>query len=146
MKNFLISLTFICLVSSIKAQTSKDSITSAVKDYVDAFYFGDTSKIYNSISSEVVKYGYYRPKEKTTYAGEPMSFREMIDYSASVKKRGVSPNVNNFPKKIEILDAMDQTASTKLTAWWGTDYILLSKINNKWIITHVLWQSAPVRR
>ncbi len=68
----------------------------------------------------------------------------MIDYASSVNKRGASPNVVKFPKQIDILDAQDQTASVKLTAWWGTDYILLSKVNNKWMITHVLWQSSPM--
>jgi hypothetical protein len=51
--------------------------------------------------------------------------------------------VEKFPKKIEVFDVQDQTASAKLTAWWGTDYILLARQNNKWMITHVLWQSAP---
>ncbi len=60
-----------------------------------------------------------------------MSFQQMLDYALSVKKRGVSANVAKFPKQIDVLDAQDQTASAKLTAWWGTDYILLSKVNNK---------------
>jgi hypothetical protein len=34
----------------------------------------------------------------------------------------------------------DQTASAKVTAWWGTDYILLENINDKWMIRMVLWQ------
>lgn len=125
------------------AQTAKDEVTNAVKDYVDAFYYGDTSKIHKSISVNVVKFGYYIPKAKTIYEGEPMSFREMIDYAASVNKRGPGPNVEKFPKKIEVFDVQDQTASAKLTAWWGTDYLLLAKQNNRWMITHVLWQSPP---
>ena len=127
------------------AQTPQELITDAVKDYVDAFYYGDTSKIHRSIAPNVVKYGYYIPKGKTIYEGEAMSFKEMIDYAAGVKKRCVSPNVEKFPKKIEVFDVLDQTASAKLTAWWGTDYILLAKLNNRWMITHVLWQSPPVK-
>jgi hypothetical protein len=125
------------------SQTAAAEVSNAVKDYVDAFYYGDTANIYRSISPDVVKYGYYVPKGKTVYEGEPMSFREMIDYAAAVRKRGASPNVEKFPKKIEVFDVQDQTASAKLTAWWGTDYILLARQNNKWMITHVLWQSAP---
>ena len=29
--------------------------------------------------------------------------------------------------------------SAKLTAWWGTDYVLLAKYDGRWMITHVLW-------
>jgi hypothetical protein len=91
----------------------------------------------------VVKYAYYIPKAKTIYEGESMSFKEMIDYAAGVMKHGASPNVEKFPKKIEVFDVQDQTASAKLTAWWGTDYLLLSRFNDRWMITHVLWQSPP---
>jgi hypothetical protein len=125
------------------AQTQQEQVTNAVKDYVDAFYYGNTSKIHQSIAVSVVKYGYYIPKGKTIYEGEPMSFKEMTDYAAGVKKRGASPNVEKFPKKIEIFDVLDKTASAKLTAWWGTDYLLLARLNDRWMITHVLWQSPP---
>mgnify|MGYP000603619226 CR=1 FL=1 len=142
MKNmFFIILLFIA--GNTIAQDEKQQVADAVQDYVDAFYFGDTTKILRSISPEVVKYGYYRKKDATAYNGEPMSFREMLDYATSVKKRN-NPNADKLPKKVEVLDFQDQTASAKLTAWWGTDYILLAKQNGKWMITHVLWQSPPV--
>jgi hypothetical protein len=123
-------------------QDNKQQVNDAVLDYVDAFYMGDTTKILRSISPQVVKYGYYRKKDATAYEGEPMSYREMLDYATSVGKKK-NPNVDKYVKKIEVLDYQDQTASAKLTAWWGTDYILLAKLNGKWMITHVLWQSPP---
>lgn len=42
-------------------------------------------------------------------------------------------------------DVQDQTASAKLTAWWGTDYLLLAKEKGRWMIIAVLWQSPPPR-
>jgi Putative lumazine-binding len=136
----LITLTVLSL--NAYSQTDKEAVNNAVLDYVDAFYFGDTAKIVRSISPAVVKYGYYRKKDELVYNGEPMSYQEMLDYAASVKKRN-NPNAANLVKKIEVLDVLDQTASAKLTAWWGNDYILLAKQNGKWVITHVLWQSPP---
>jgi len=138
---FCLMLTAISFLS--RAQISKEEVANAVKDYVDAFYYGDTAKIHRSISMNVVKYGYYIPKGKTIYEGEPMSFKEMIDYAAAVKKRGPNHNVEKFPKKIDVFDVQDQIASARLTAWWGTDYLLLAKLNDRWMITHVLWQSPP---
>ena len=145
MRRLSFCLMFIAFSLPSIAQKQQEEIVNAVKDYVDAFYYGDTSKIHQSVAVNVVKYGYYMPKGKTIYEGEPMSFKEMIDYAAGVKKRGVSPNVEKFPKKIEVFDLLDQTASAKLTAWWGSDYLLLSRINNRWMITHVLWQSPPAK-
>lgn len=136
-------LTILFLAKIAVAQTEADGVTDAVKDYVDAFYYGDTSKIHRSVAATVVKYGYYLPKGQTDYRGEPMSFREMIEYASNVKIRGISPNVEKFPKKIEVFDVLEKTASAKLTAWWGTDYLLLARMDQKWMITHVLWQSPP---
>lgn len=40
-------------------------------------------------------------------------------------------------------EQQNQTASAKLTAWWGTDYLLLAKYDGRWMIRQVLWQSPP---
>ena len=133
----------VAILSGLKAfaQEDKQLISDAVGDYVDAFYTGDTARILRSISPAVVKYGYYRKKDATSYQGEPMSFRQMLDYATSVGKK--KPDASKWVRKIEVLDLLDQTAAAKLTAWWGTDYILLAKMDGKWMITHVLWQSPP---
>ena len=146
MKQYILYSLFLLYAYGLSAQSSHEEVSNAVKDYVEAFYYGDTAKIHQSVSRDVVKYGYYIPKGKTVYEGEPMSFQEMINYAANVKKRGVNPNVEKFPKKIEVLDVQDQTASAKLTAWWGTDYLLLAKLQGHWMITHVLWQSQPPKK
>jgi hypothetical protein len=131
------------LISSVQVVSAQDKseVENAVRDYVDGFYYGDTLKIQRSISPDLIKHGYYRGKNSESYTLDTMTFRQCVDYAANVKKRGVSARVESFPKKIEIFDILDKTASAKLTAWWGTDYLLLSKLNGKWMITHVLWQS-----
>ena len=142
MKQYIF-LASILITSACFAQSDKDAVANAVTDYIDAFYYGDSMKLHRSISPAVVKYGYWRPKDSTNYKGEPMSFQEMINYTASVKKRNDPAAADKFVKKVEVLDVLDQTAAAKCTAWWGTDYILLAKQNGKWMITHVLWQSYP---
>jgi len=44
---------------------------------------------------------------------------------------------------MKVLDMMDQIAAAKVRAWWGWDYILLAKQDDKWIIEQVLWQGPP---
>lgn len=146
MKGVLVLTLTLLACYRLQAQNDRDEVTKAVRNYVDAFYYGDTTKIIQSISPAVVKYGYYIPKNKTAYEGEPMSYREMIDYAARVLKRGPSPKVEGFPKVIDVFDVLDQTASAKLTAWWGTDYILLAKHQGRWMITHVLWQAPTPKQ
>lgn len=118
-----------------------DSVSLALNDYIDAFYYGDTSKIHRSIDPGVHKYGYYRPRNGSTYEGSAMPFREMIEYATGVLKKGKNPNVEKFPRKVEVYEVLDKTACGKVTAWWGTDYVLLAKLDGRWKITNVLWQS-----
>ena len=73
-----------------------------------------------------------------------MTFRQAIKYAENVKAK------NNFakadsPKRVEVLDVLDQIAAAKVTAWWGWDYVLLSKQTDRWIIEQVLWQ-GPLKK
>lgn len=44
------------------------------------------------------------------------------------------------PKMVLVLDVMKVTAAAKVTALWGSDYLLLSKRNGKWMIEEVIWE------
>ena len=137
-----IALALVVAPLSAQSATDKEGVRKAVLDYVEGFYEGDTVKLVRSIRPEVVKYGFYIPKGKETYAGEAMPWAEFLSYANGIKKSG-KPAPATAPKQITILDVADQTASAKLTAWWGIDYLHLAKFDGKWMITQVLWQSPP---
>lgn len=132
---------------SVNAQATPDreGVRRAVLDYVEGFYEGDTAKLVRSIRPEVYKYGFWRQRDSTSYVGEEMKWPEFLSYANGVKKNNRQAAAN-APKEIQLLDVLDQTASAKLTAWWGTDYLLLGRFGGRWIITHVLWQSPPPSR
>ncbi len=71
------------------------------------------------------------------------SLLKLIDWMR-VKARNDNVAAEKLAKNVEVLDYQDQTAAAKVTAWWGTDYVLLGKYNGRWMITHVLWQSPPL--
>jgi hypothetical protein len=72
-----------------------------------------------------------------------MTWPEFHAYANRVKASG-RPTPASAPRAIALLDVLDRTASAKLPASWGTDYLLLGKFDDRWMITHVLWQS-PAR-
>ena len=123
----------------------REGVRRAVLDYVEGFYEGDTAKLVRSIRPEVYKYGFWLPRDSTRYVGEKMPWPEFLSYANGVKKNNRQAKAD-APKEIQLLDVLDQTASAKLTAWWGTDYLLLGKFDGRWMITHVLWQSPPPKR
>lgn len=119
-----------------------EGVTRAARDYLEGFYEGDSTKIVRSISPTVVKYGYYVPKGDSTYHGEAMTFAEMLNYVRKVKARG-RPVPASAPRQVSLFEVLDQTATAKVVAWWGTDFLHLAKIDGRWMITQVIWQTPP---
>lgn len=128
------------------AQTPADreQVRRAAMDYIEGFYEGDSTKLVRSVSPEVRKNGYARGDSDTSYRALAMPYGDFMRFAAGVRAgRNLPPA--NAPREVTLFDVQDQTASVKVRAWWGTDYLLLGKENGRWMITHVLWQSTPRR-
>jgi hypothetical protein len=117
-------------------------VRRAVLDYVEGFYEGDTAKLARSVSRDVRKSGYWRARDSVTYAYSEMPYAEFISYALGVRARNRQAPAT-APKLVTLFDVLDQTASARLTAYWGVDYLLLARQNGRWTVTHVLWQSPP---
>jgi hypothetical protein len=133
---------FVARPATAQAPADREAVRAAVLDYVEGFYEGDTVRLVRSVWTEVRKYGYWRSKPDAPYAGEAMPFGDFLSYAARIRS-GASKTPAGAPKDIVVFDVQDQTASAKLTAWWGTDYLLLAKEKGRWMIIQVLWQSPP---
>ena len=131
-------------VRSVSAQTAadRDGVKRAAMDYIEGFYEGDTAKLVRSITPQVFKYGFDRPTDRQKYTGEVMTWAEILGYARDFKAKGRKTPAT-AAREVTVLDVQDQTAAAKVTAWWGTDYLLLGKFDGRWKISHVLWQSPP---
>jgi hypothetical protein len=141
-----LTLALAALGRTAAAQTPADreQVRRAVRDYVEGFYEGDTAKLTRSVRPEVYKYGFWRGRDSTAYHGEQMEWRAFHDYANRVRTSGRAAPPT-APKDITIYDVQNQTASAKLTASWGTDYLLLGRYDGRWMISSVLWQSPPAK-
>lgn len=140
MKTCLTILVGIFIATSTShAQTDRDLVFAAVEDYVDALYLVQPERIKKSVHPELMKKGFWKGKDKTSYefAGI-MTFDQLVDLAGKWNAKGAVSK--NAIKKIDIYDVQDQTASAKLTAHWGTDYFQLAKFDGKWMIVNILWQ------
>ena len=146
MRHAALALAALLLAAApLRAQTAADSagVRQAALDYLDGFYSGDSTLHVRSIRPEVYKFGFGRARDSVRYnPGQQMTWAGFHDFTRRVKASGRAPQAS-WPKNIELLDVLDQTAATKVTAWWGTDYLLMAKFDGRWMITHVLWQSPP---
>ena len=116
------------------------AVRAAGLDYVEALYDVAPDRVRRSVSPAMAKYGYLADSTGG-YRGMAMTFDQLVALAGRYNVNGRVPK--GAPKQITVYDVQDQTASAKLVAHWGTDYLLLARQDGRWVITHVLWQSPP---
>lgn len=124
------------------APSDEAAIRAAVLDYVEGLYTADTTRIHRSVHPDLAKRGYFIPRSADTYQSAPMSFAELIEVAKTWNRDG-RVNPETAIKDIVVFEALDQTASARLTAVWGTDYLHLARYDGRWMIVNVLWQTPP---
>lgn len=139
-------ISFLTINTQLAAQeafgkTDKELVYAAAEDYVLGLYNVEPERIARSVDTLLTKLGYYDYDGKSYY-NVPMTYQKLYDLSAKWNAKGDRANAES-PKKIEIFDVLDRTASAKLTAVWGIDYMHLGKIDGKWKIVNIMWQSLP---
>ena len=146
MRFSLVLFTFAAVPAGLDAQTAADSagVRAAVMDYVEGIYRVDTTRIVRSVRPEMAKRGYYVPRNQTAYTSSPMTYDQLINVTKTFNAEG-GLNAETAIKQVTILDILNQTASAKLVATWGIDYMHLAKYDGRWMIVNVLWQSTPPR-
>ena len=118
----------------------REDVEAVALGYIDAIYQAKPDKIREITHLELAKRGFYWDKEgKMSENKMDVARLEQIakNFNLNAKK-----DMSKAPRKVEVFDVLSQTASVKVHADWGTDYMLLAKYEGKWMITHVLWQSA----
>lgn len=121
------------------ASDDEDGVRQAILDYVEGVYEVAPERIRRSVHPDLHKFGYYRPSADEDHRKSPMTFQQLVELAATYNVNGRVPA--DAPKDIEIFEVLDKTASAKLTAHWGVDYFHLAKVDGKWMIVQVLWQS-----
>lgn len=137
----LLLLLVTALFSTISfAQSDKEGVEAACMGYLEGFYEGDVAKLEASLKPTLNKFGFWKNKESGEFehAGY-MTFDEAKAYAKNVlDKKNFAKD--NAPKKVEVLDIGRNIASAKVTAFWGIDYLLLSKTDGRWMIEQVIWE------
>ena len=122
------------------AGSDREAVERAVLDYVEAVEQGRPEGIVRSVHPDLAKFGFYRKASETEYRVLPMTYDGLVELAGDMKEKGYVPD--DAQHSIEIFEVLDQTASVKLTAFWGVDYIHLAKYDGQWKIVQVLWQSS----
>ena len=144
MKNLIL---IICLVLAgykpVQAQSAdRRAVYDASMDYIDAFYKSEPFRIERSVFQDVVRRGFYWKGLDSAYSDmRTMTYVQMIQFAKDWNKNQWLPA--DAVKKVEVLDVQDKTAVSKITVYWGTEYLQLARIDKNWKIVNILWQSPP---
>lgn len=140
---FLGALALCVPVAQAQSADDHEGVRAAVVDYLEGLYSADPDRIERSVSPDMVKFGYWRQTAEDEYSPSPMSYEQLYRLAGSWNADNRQGIDEDTPRAIEVLDVLDKTAAAKLTAAWGIDYFQLEKIEGRWMIRHVLWQSHP---
>ena len=144
MRRFSLALIALLLVTSAASAQSVDDRTAvrqAALDYVEALYEVDTTRIARSVHPDLMKYGYYRADG--TYRGGAMTYDELTQLALRWNRDPQRVDPATAVKEVVVFDVLDKTASAKVVAHWGVDYMHLAKVDGQWMIRNILWQSPP---
>lgn len=83
-------------------------------------------------------------EKKDSKNNEPerlMTYKQAIAYAKKVmESKKFAKNLAS--KEKYVLDISNKIAVAKVKAWWGIDYMLLSKEADNWMIEQVLWEGT----
>ena len=138
---FALTLFFISATTLFTQNTAnKQLVEKACLNYIEGFYEGNTAKLKESLQPELNKFGFWKNKDTGEYEQRPhLSYESALAYAARVLENKEFPKAD-APKKVEVFDIGNSIAAAKVTAWWGIDYMLLTKRGDKWMIEQVLWE------
>jgi hypothetical protein len=75
-----------------------------------------------------------------TYKQGQMTYSQLLDVARNWNK---DKKRDTTIKEIQVLDVLDQTATAKIRAQWGIDYMQLAKFDGTWKIINIVWQTHP---
>lgn len=133
----ILTMTFTCFSQNT---SEEKKVERACLNYLEGFYEGDTAKLQQSLQPKLYKFGFMKNRDGKGYRQvAPMTYEAALDFAKNVKEKKKFASAD-APKKVQVLDVGNSIAAAKVTAWWGIDYLLLSKREKGWMIEQVLWE------
>jgi hypothetical protein len=149
MRNALLALALMVTVtptaaSQTGANTSdRAAVEAAALDYVEGIYNADPSRIERSVHTQLTKRGFWRDNATAPWGPQlTMTYEQLI---ALTKKWNADKKQDTSIKRVTVHEVLDQTASAKVTAQWGIDYLHLAKYDGRWKIINIVWQAHPAK-
>ena len=127
------------LIAFAQAANDRDAVRQAALNYVTAVYESKPELIEQSVHPQLTKHGFMRQADGTYKQGQ-MTYAQLLDVARNWNKERKR---DTSVKEVQVLDVLDQTATAKIRASWGIDYMQLAKFDGTWKIINIVWQTPP---
>jgi hypothetical protein len=119
------------------------AVEAAALDYLEGIYNADPSRIERSVHPQLTKRGFWRETPTAPWGPQlTMTYEQLV---ALAGKWNAGKKQDTSIKRVDVYEVLDQTASAKITAQWGVDYMHLAKYDGRWKIINIVWQAHPAK-
>jgi hypothetical protein len=140
MRRFIITMILaVPAVGLAQKSTDTEAVRQAALNYVTAVYESRPELIEQSVHQQLTKHGFMRQSDGTYKQGQ-MTYAQLLDVARNWNK---DRKRDTSIKEVQVLDVLDQTATAKIRASWGIDYMQLAKFDGTWKIINIVWQTPP---
>jgi len=140
---------FLITISVSSQEFSKEhvDIKKVTLGYIESFFENDSKNMLSYLHPELAKRGISKRKGENKFYFENLSLNKLTEM---LKKKKVLPKAQQ-KNSVLILDVFHHTASVRLkTGYPGKmewiEYIHLSKVDNTWLITNIIWDYFPRKK
>ncbi len=131
------ALTFALLAPSY-AQAPEDAaaIKQTALDYIEGWYEGNAERMQRALHPDLAK---RIVTQKNTV--NSMTAQTLIEQTRKGGGKDTPPERQQ--KDVTILDVFEKAASVKVVASDWIDYMQMGKVDGRWVIINVLWETKP---
>jgi hypothetical protein len=144
MKSKLVLGLIFLMTASIGASAQTDADREAIKrtalNYAEGWYEGNADKMESALSPDLAK-RIVRTNDKGQSGLGQMTAMSLVQGTRTGS--GKNTPKDEQQKEVTILDVLGGAATVKLEMRDWVDYMHVGKMNGKWVIINVLWETKP---
>src|SRR6187549_60342 len=123
-----------------QSDADREAIKRTAVNYAEGWYEGNAEKMESSLSPDLAK-RIVRTNDKGQSGLGQMTAMSLVQGTRGGS--GKSTPKEEQQKDVTILDVMGSAATVKLEMRDWVDFMHIGKMNGKWVIINVLWETKP---
>lgn len=139
---YLLLLTVASIPIFGQTDADRDAIKRTALNYAEGWYEGNAEKMESALSPDLAK-RIVRNEENGRSSVNQMTALTLVQSTRG--GYGKQTPKEDQQKDVTILDVYRGAASVKLEMLGWIDYMHIAKINGKWLIVNVLWETKPAK-